>query len=440
MQPPQVCTALLPRRSRMQSGTGAQTRTEAAALLLSLLVVHSLIGSRGPVLAKNPVITYRYSADPAAHVWPTDPERVYIYASHDQDDAVNHGSMDQYYVYSSTDMVNWEDHGMVLHLDNVTWASANMWAPDAAYRNGTYFLVFCALEAATGMFRTGLAVSDRPEGPFEDHGFIDGVEWGQDPALYIDDDGEAYLYWGIGGDARAARLTPDLRSVVPGSLVELTAQLPFFYEGPWMHKRDGLYYLSYPTIYDMGEGERLEYATAKHPLGPFTPRGVIMDLTTAWTNHGSIVKFREQWYLFYHNDVLSGGEDHRRSTAVEYLHYDDHGLIMPIEPTEQGVDYSDPTAPPASSAELEDEDAARLERLQQLAAEQVAKGGRVAWRMPGSSSSSSMGDADEAEGPGVHHVLECQLCSRVLLSISYIFQPFFGNQQVPIDTYRHRHS
>lgn len=120
---------------------------------------------------------------------------------------------------------------------------SQLWAPDAAYINGTYHLIYCAIERSTNVFRTGIAVSEAPQGPFTDTGFIAGVEWGQDPALFVDNDGTPYLFWGSGGGAHVAQLMPDLRSVVPGTVKDLTKQLPHFYEGPWLFERNGAYYL-----------------------------------------------------------------------------------------------------------------------------------------------------------------------------------------------------
>ncbi len=169
--------------------------------------------------------------------------------------------------------MHWETYERAFHLQNASWAksqvcpldytlvcpnvplsatcgstSTQLWAPDAAYVNGTYYLIYCAIEAATGMFRTGLAVAQQPQGPFTDVGFVQGVEWGQDPALYIDHDNTPYLYWGCGGRVSMAQLEPDLRSVVPGTVQDLTATVTNFYEGAWVFERNGVYYMMYVVV------------------------------------------------------------------------------------------------------------------------------------------------------------------------------------------------
>lgn len=149
-----------------------------------------------------------------------------------------------------------------------------LWAPDAAYVNGTYYLIYCAIERATNMFRTGLAISEQPQGPFTDIGFVQGVEWGQDPALYIDHDQTPYLYWGCGGRVLMAQLQPDLRAIVPGTLKELTETVTNFYEGAWVFDRNGVYYMMYAGQDEGTWGETLEYATAPHPTGPWAYGGV----------------------------------------------------------------------------------------------------------------------------------------------------------------------
>jgi len=125
----------------------------------------------------NPLIPTVHSADPSGHIWPGD-ARLWIYASHDQPGTNTHDTMISYHVFSSADLVNWIDCGVVLHLKDVKWAASHMWAIDAVRWNGTYYLVFCAQEKGTGIFRTGLAVSQQPQGPFTDIGFIKGVDWG----------------------------------------------------------------------------------------------------------------------------------------------------------------------------------------------------------------------------------------------------------------------
>ena len=285
----------------------------------------------------NPLIPTVYSADPSAHVWPGD-DRLWIYASNDTPGTNTHDTMVSYHVFSSTDLVNWIDYGPVLHLKDVKWAISHMWAIDAVLWKGVYYLVFCAYEKATGQFRTGLAESRFPQGPFRDIGFIKGVEWGQDPALFVDDDDVPYLYWGAGGHCYGCRLSDDLRSAVSGTTVDLTSQLTWVFEGPWVHKYNGKYYLSYPGLYENKWPEHMYYAIADKPLGPykFTGEYIPVFQKQAGTNHGSIVEFKGQWYAFHHSMWLTGMSE-VRCLMCDYLEYNPDGTIKPIVPVKEGV-------------------------------------------------------------------------------------------------------
>lgn len=296
----------------------------------------------------NPIIPTVFTADPAAHVWPND-ERIFIYTSHDQPDTNTHDTMASYHVFSSHDLVNWTDHGCALHIDDVAWASTHMWAPDAAYRHGRYYLVYCAYEKGTPDFRTALAVCDRPEGPYVDIGPIEGVPHGQDPALFVDDDNRVYLYWGYGGNGFACELQSDLRAAIPGTLLELTDQLPGFFEGPFVHKYRGKYYLSYAALPDGDWPQAMFYATAEHPMGPYEAQGEYVSRFEgqAGTNHGSIVQYKDRWYAFYHSAWVSHVSECRSSMCDE-LFYNGDGTIRPILPSIGGVALSEAEPEPCS--------------------------------------------------------------------------------------------
>lgn len=285
----------------------------------------------------NPLIPTVFSADPSAHVWPGD-DRIWIYASHDQPGTNNHDTMISYHVFSSEDLVNWTDYGPVLHLKDVPWAISQMWAIDAVYWKGVYYLVYCAVEYGTGQYRTGMAVSDLPQGPFKDIGYIQGIENGQDPALFVDDDGTPYLFWGAGGECKGCRLTDDLMSAVPDTIVDLKDQLTWVFEGPWVHKYKGRYYLSYPGLFEGQWPETMYYATADHPLGPYTFQGEYIPYFEgqAGTNHGSIVEFKGRWYAFHHSAWVSGLSE-CRSLMCDELEYNEDGSIKPIIPAREGV-------------------------------------------------------------------------------------------------------
>ncbi len=286
----------------------------------------------------NPIISTVFSADPSVHVWPNDPDTIWAYTSHDEPMSNTHDAMSSYHVFSSKDMVNWTDYGCVLHLDDVKWAISNMWAIDAAYRHGLYYLIFCALEAETGMYRTGVATSKNPQGPFEDRGFIEGIEWGQDPAIFIDDDDTPYLFWGCGGACYAVELTDDLMHIKPETKVDLTSQLTWVFEGPYVHKYNGKYYLTYPGLYENEWPECMYYATADKPLGPYEFQGEYIPIYEghSGTNHGSVVEFKGKWYAFHHSSWMSGISE-SRCLMCDYVEYDENGRIKPIYPNEKGV-------------------------------------------------------------------------------------------------------
>ncbi len=290
----------------------------------------------------NPIISTVFSADPSVHVWDHNKEEIWIYASHDEVMSNTHDAMSSYHVFSSKDMVNWTDYGCVLHLDDVKWAISNMWAIDAAYRHGQYYLIFCALEEKTGMYRTGVATSKNPQGPFVDQGFIEGVEWGQDPALFVDEDDTPYLFWGLGGQCFAVELTDDLMHIKPETKVELTSQLTWVFEGPFVHKYNGKYYLTYPGLYKDEWPERMYYAIADKPLGPYEFQGEYIPLYEghSGTNHGSVVEFKGKWYAFHHSAWISGISE-SRNLMCDYLTYDETGKINPIYPDKMGVHATD---------------------------------------------------------------------------------------------------
>lgn len=314
----------------------------------------------------EPLITQLYTADPSAHVFEG---KLYIYPSHDIDhDGPTNDNGDQYAMedYHVLSMESPEspcvDHGVALHLRDVPWASKQMWAPDAAYRQGTYYLFFPARDKE-GVFRIGVATSASPAGPFEaQESYIEG-SFSIDPAVFVDEDEQAYMYFGglWGGqlekwhtgtyrpdDAekgpdepaygpRVAELTEDLLafksspqeiSIVDeeGNPILAGDEDRRYFEGPWMHKYKGKYYLSYST----GTTHKIVYAVSDKPCGPFVYQGVILNPVVGWTTHHSIVEFDGRWYLFYHDASLSGGVDHKRCVKFTELHYEENGRIRPV--------------------------------------------------------------------------------------------------------------
>lgn len=321
-----------------------------------------------PVVNKLPLVTHVYTADPSAHVFEG---RIYLYPSHDLDlEAVENDLGDQYamtdyHVFSQEHPEGpVTDHGEALHLKDVPWASKQMWAPDAAYANGRYYLYFPARDQA-GVFRIGVATSDRPEGPFKAEPAPIAGSFSIDPCVLHDQSGGYYMYFGglwggqlqcwrgeefdpLGAEPLAgepalcpqvAKLTSDLLGFAgePQDLVildETGAPLKAddherrYFEGPWMHQHNGLYYFSYST----GNSHTLVYATGTSPVGPFTFRGRILNPVIGWTTHHSIVQHNGRWWLYYHDASLSGGISHKRSVKVQELFYAEDGTILTLDP------------------------------------------------------------------------------------------------------------
>jgi beta-xylosidase len=280
-------------------------------------------------------------------------------------DSGDHFDMVDYHVFSMENMKSKPvDHGQILHVNDIPWAEKQMWAPDAAHKNGTYYFYFPAKDY-DGIFRIGVATSSFPTGPFTPQSDPILGSYSIDPAVFIDDDGQAYMYfgglwggqlglWQTGGfnengrdpkgkepalKPRAAKLAEDMLSF-EGDIQEITivdenglALLAGdigrrFFEGAWMHKHQGTYYFSYST----GDTHFIAYATGENPMGPFVFQGYILDPVVGWTTHHSIVEFQGKWYLFYHDSTLSGGATNKRCVKVTELHYDEDGSILKIEP------------------------------------------------------------------------------------------------------------
>ena len=315
----------------------------------------------------DPLLEHIYIADPSAHVFEG---RIYIYSSHDiesdtpRSDEGDHFAMVDYHVVSlARPEAEAIDHGVALHVDDVPWAARQMWAPDAACKDGKYYLYFPA-KRPDGIFQIGVAVGERPSGPFvPEPAPIEG-SYSIDTAVF-EDRGEFYLYFGgiWGGQlqkyrdnvydeafdepaphepalgARVARLAADMKGFAeaPREVLVLDQDGKAllagdherrFFEAPWMHRHAGKYYFSYST----GNTHLLCYAVGDHPYGPFTYRGRILMPVIGWTTHHSICEFEGRTWLFYHDSSLSEGISHLRSVKVTELFYDEHGDIVTVAP------------------------------------------------------------------------------------------------------------
>ena len=318
-------------------------------------------------IEREPLVTHMFTADPSAHVFDG---KIYIYPSHDiphngeDNDNGDEYQMRDYHVLSMESLDSeCVDNGLALSEKDVPWVSEQMWAPDAAYKNGKYYLYFPARDKE-GNFRLGVAESDSPVGPFTpDDNYIPG-SYSIDPAVMVEGD-EAYIYYGglwggqlekwqtgefvpdavgpsgdepalgpmfavLSEDMKSFKSTPQMLRILDenGEPIKAGDEERRYFEAPWLHKYNGKYYLSYST----GTTHYIVYATSDSPLGPFTYGGRIMEPVIGWTTHHSIVEIGGKWYLFYHDCEMSGGINHRRTVKFTELKYNEDGSIVTIQP------------------------------------------------------------------------------------------------------------
>lgn len=315
----------------------------------------------------QPLVSDIYTADPSAHVFNN---RIYIYPSHDietgtpENDLGDHFDMRDYHVLS-LDVVGGKvtDHGIALTITDVPWAGRQMWAPDAAFANNQYYLYF-PVKDKKDVFRIGVATSENPEGPFIAEKEPIAGSYSIDPAVFKDDDGGFYMYFGgiWGGqlqrwnnnkyDEKGSLRKPEEQAVLPrvaklsndmkrfsepvkevklvdeqGNLFTEGQNDKRFFEAAWVHKYQNKYYFSYST----GDTHNICYAIGDSPYGPFTYKGVVLKPVEGWTNHHSIVEVNGKWFLFYHDARLSG-KTHLRNVKVTELNYNPDGTIQTITP------------------------------------------------------------------------------------------------------------
>lgn len=327
----------------------------------------TVIDSSGKKYLSEPLVRNIYTADPSAHVFNG---RIYVYPSHDtatgipEDDMGSHFDMRDFHVLSMDSVGgNVIDHGVALDIKNIPWAHRQLWAPDAAFKNGTYYLYF-PVKDSQDIFHIGVASSNKPEGPFKAEKTPIKGSYSIDPCVFRDDDGKYYMYFGgiWGGQLqrwnnnqydsskgnrksdelailpRIAQLTPDMKSFAgpvkeiklvdeKGDLFKEKDNEKRFFEASWVHKYNGKYYFSYST----GDTHNLCYATGDNPYGPFTYRGIILKPVEGWTSHHSIIEKDGKWYLFYH-DVQLSGKTYLRNVKATELHYNQDGTIQTIIP------------------------------------------------------------------------------------------------------------
>lgn len=325
--------------------------TRAFLPLLALLAPAVALAEQPPPGA-NPIIRDRFTADPAPVVIG---ERLWLYTGHDEAADGEMFTMKEWLAYSTTDLRTWTFHGPIMRVGDFAWAMKDAWAAQVIEKKGRFWLYAAVEHDATRPGKAiGVAVADRPEGPFVDakgaalitndmtpkgtHSWED-----IDPTVFTDDDGTTWIAWG-NRHCYIARLGADMISI-DGPITEITP--PHFEEGPWLHKRGDLYYLTYASLdRSRHSDERVSYATAPHPLGPWTYRGELTGSGEgSFTIHPGIVEYRGRWYIFLHNAALTIGTRKgalgRRAVTAEHLAYDENGLMRPVIQTAAGV-----TAPP----------------------------------------------------------------------------------------------
>ncbi len=302
--------------------------------LLLLVIAISFLSMNG-LFAQNPIIRDQFTADPTARVFNG---RVYLFPSHDipapkEMTRKDWFVMEDYHVFSSANLTDWTDHGVIVTQTKVPWLTRinyDMWAPDCVFKNGKYYFYF----PVGG--KIGVATADKPEGPYTvlDKP-VEGIG-GIDPCVLIDKDGQAYIYTSMGRFS-VARLKDNMVEIDSKPQILQNFPTKGLIEGPFVFERNGIYYMTYPHVQD--KTERLEYATSGNPLGPYTFAGVIMDEspTGCWTNHHSLVQYKNQWYLFYHHNDYSPKFDKNRSVRVDSLTFNADGTIKKVIPTLRGV-------------------------------------------------------------------------------------------------------
>lgn len=313
-------------------------------LLINVFVAISVM--TGTLRAQNPLITDQFTADPTARVFEG---KIYVYPSHDIPSPVEKLKewfcMPDYHVFSSDNLVDWTDHSVIVSQDKVPWVdpgSYSMWAPDCVYRNGKYYFYFPAAPRDTIHGKgscIGVAVADKPYGPFVPQPEpIKGIK-GIDPCVFIDNDNQAYIYW-CGGGMFAAKLKDNMYEL-DSDPIRVEGLPEGFKEGPFIFERNGIYYYTFPWVQD--KTENLAYAMGDSPMGPFEFKGIIMEQwpSECWTNHHSVVAYKDQWYLFYHHNDYSPEFDKNRSMRADSLFFNTDGTIRQVTPTLRGVGLTD---------------------------------------------------------------------------------------------------
>ncbi|HOK67314.1 MAG TPA: glycoside hydrolase family 43 protein [Anaerohalosphaeraceae bacterium] len=292
-------------------------------------------------LADNPVITHKFTADPAALVYQ---DTVYLYTGHDEcPDRQNRYVMHEWLCFSSTDMVHWTEHPVPLRVSDFQWAQDDAWASQVIHRDGKFYWYVAVTHKTIPGKAIGVAVSDSPTGPFKDargSALITNdmttdvsISWDDiDPTVFIDEDGQAYLFWG-NTKCRWVKLKPNMIEL--DGPIHTIDTLPHFTEAPWIHKHGDWYYLSYAYQFP----EKTAYAMSKSITGPWEFKGILNELAgNCNTNHQAIIEYKGKHYFIYHTGgIQPNGGSFRRSVCIDYLYYNPDGTLKRVLMTTEGV-------------------------------------------------------------------------------------------------------
>ncbi len=301
-------------------------RFKLAATTAAVVVATTMV-----TVAQKPILP-DYHADPSVHYWDG---KYWMYPSTDEPGSTSWGEMKQWHCYSSVNLADWKCEGKIFSLEDIAWATDCAFAPDAVKWKGKYYFVFPASK------HVGIAVADNPAGPFKDaigeplikNYAVKGVS-SFDPCLFVDEDHTPYIYYGGGGGCAMAKMKDNM--------IELDSEitkipLEQYAEGIWVHKRNDIYYFTYPNHYKDAEGntkQLLVYSTAPTPQGPYTFRGSFLDNKSRNSHHSIIKAENDKWYLYYH---IQGPSYYERRVCVDELEYDEAGLIKEVKMTKEGI-------------------------------------------------------------------------------------------------------
>ncbi len=304
----------------------------SASVLMSVMLLLASVPLQS--VAENPIVQTIYTADGAPMVWN---DTFYMFTGHDEDNA-EYFTMNEWRCYSSTDMANWTDLGVPLNYETFSWASGEAWASQCVERNGKFYF-YVTVTAKSGGRAIGVAVADKPEGPYTDPigKPLAGPNWSYiDPTVFIDDDGQAYMYWG-NPKLWYVKLHDDMISC-DGEPIQVDTESgafgPKYTEAPYLYKHGDWYYMLYAAD---GVPENIAYSVAKTPEGPWTYGGIIMPHGgNSFTNHPSIIDYKGKSYFTYHTGTLEGGGGFQRSMCIEEFTYNADGTIPTIDRTSEG--------------------------------------------------------------------------------------------------------